>query len=333
MKEQRLLSTLDMVSEKYILEAMPAERSATKSGFTRYAAMAACLGLILTMTLLSLPALQGGPGGVVPPPVLDPSPTASAGEEQSSGPVEPSDEQQSSAEPLQPPAKREFTILWNGVTVNETDSLGPDAARRYFDPALYGEETWGEAEIVDYFGWNLAPDYIPEELTGGGAPLRGVVIRNKETGELEWDQIGRGFWSGFNEDGSPVSDTEPTFIPTGFSIRASKLGIFDCGILPTDGEKQTNFSGVPVTIVHCSLPYGPFDPDSYAPNGLYHTPAGYYDVYRTSFEVDGVAYDITADRLELEEVIKVTASTISCLTKEEVIVGEPCGLPLREAAQ
>ena len=37
---------------------------------------------------------------------------------------------------------------------------------------------------------------------------------------------------------------------------------------PADSEKQTNFSGVPVTIIHCSLPYGPFDPDSYAPTAF-----------------------------------------------------------------
>lgn len=326
MKEQRILNALGMVNEEYILEAMPAERTAGKPGFALYASMAACLGLILTMILLSMPGVQGGPGGVVPPPVPDPVPAASAGEGQASGPVEPSDGQQAGAEPLQPPARQEFNILWDGVAVNEADGLGADAARRYFDPALYDEEAWGEAEIVDYFGWNLAPNYIPEELTGGGVPLRGVVIRNKETGELEWDQIGRGFWSGFNEDGSPVSDIEPTFIPTGFRIRASKTGIFDCGILPADEGKQTSFGGVPVTIVHCSLPYGPYDPDSYAPNGLYHTPAGYYDVYRASFEVDGVEYDITSDRLELEEVVKVTASTISCLTGEEITVGEPLRL-------
>ncbi len=38
--------------------------------------------------------------------------------------------EQPSAEPLQPPAKQEFTILWDGVAVNESEGLEPDAARR-----------------------------------------------------------------------------------------------------------------------------------------------------------------------------------------------------------
>ena len=116
-------------------------------------------------------------------------------------------------------------------------------------------------------------------------------------------------------------------IPTGFTVIASKLGILHCAILPVDEIKSTDFSGVPVTLSHCSLPHGPFDPTQKAPNGLYNMPAGYYDIYEASFTLEGVEYEINAQRLELEELIKIVASVINILTGENVTVGNNTVLP------
>lgn len=307
MKEERILSVLGMVNETYILEAMNKEKPARKPKAAMWASMVACVGLIVTLTMLSVPGILKGPGNVTPPPVPDPVPVVSGGEAQPS------------SEPIQPPTEQRIVINWDGVAVNEVDQLVTDAAM-YYDPELYDKETWGETEIIDYYGWILAPNYIPEGLTGGGNPMSGTVIRSKESGELVQDQMGRGFWSDYYEDGSPKSDDE-LYIPTGFTLVASRLHIFKCGILPVDETETTSFNDVPVTIIHCSMPHGPFDPNSYAPNGLYHTPAGYYDIYKATFELDGVQYEITTQRLELEEMVKIVASVIGGYSRQEVTVG------------
>ena len=65
---------------------------------------------------------------------------------------------------------------------------------------------------------------------------------------------------------------------------------------------------------HCSLPYG---------DGASKTPAGYYDIYTAAFTLNGVEYEIEAQRLELEEVIKITASIINMPYSEDFVVGNP----------
>ena len=275
----------------------------------RWAALAACFALILAAAVLTPPDVLEGLGGAVPPPVPDvPGPVAGVDDEPSSG------------DPVAPPDVRAVTINWEGVAVNESAGMAPDAALPYRDPGLYIEETWGEEEVVAYYGWILAPAYIPEGLTGGGRGVTAGVVRERATGEIVQEQAGRSFWTDFWEDGSPKSGDD-IVIPTGFTIRASKLRILHCALLPVDESKTTDFGGVPVTLSHCVLPYGPFDPTRRDPSGLYHMPAGYYDVYVASFTLNGVEYEIEAQRLELEEVIQITASVVNVPRSEDFTVG------------
>lgn len=273
----------------------------------KWGALAACFGLLLAAATV-LPGILKGFGGAVPPPVPDaPGPVAGSGEE-SSG-----------EDPIAPPDAQNVVINWDGVFVNESAGMAPDAARLYRDPDLYTEETWGEEEIVAYYGWNLAPGYISEGLTGGGRGVRAGIWREKTTGKIVEEQAGRSFWTDFREDGSPKSDDD-LYIPTGFTVRASRLGIFHCALLPVDKSETTDFGGVPVTLSHCSLPYGPFDPTRKDPNGLHNMPAGYYDIYVASFTLNGVEYEIEAQRLELKEVVQIAASVINAPWSEKFTV-------------
>lgn len=217
-------------------------------------------------------------------------------------------------DPIQPPDAQNIIINWDNVVVNE--SAGTlDAAPLYRDPGRYVEETWGEKEIVAYYGWNLMPGYIPEGLSAGSLYVAIGIWRERATGEIVEDQAGRGFWS----DGSLKSDDD-IVIPARITVIASKLGIRHCVLLPVDESETTDFGGVPVTLSHCSLPYGPFDPTQKAPNGG-NMPAGYYDIYVASFTLDGVEYEIKAQRLELEELIKIVASVINVPSGENFTVG------------
>ena len=50
-------------------------------------------------------------------------------------------------------------------------------------------------------------------------------------------------------------------------------------------------------------------------------PAGYYDVYVASFTLNGVEYEIEGQRLELEEIIRITASVINMPPSGDFTVG------------
>lgn len=269
--------------------------------------------------MATLPSILRGQGNIVPPPELNvPGPVASGGVERPS------------AELLQPPSEPKITINWNNVFVNESAGLVSDGARRYYDPNLYDTKVWGVEEIAAYYGWNLAPAYIPDGLTGGNGPW-GFLCREKATGKIVEDMASWGFWVDFWEDGSPKSDDE-IIIPKGYTITASKLGFFHCGLLPVDDEQTTDFGGVPVTLSHCSMKHGPFDPTQKAPDGLSNMPAGYYDIYTASFTLDGVEYEVSAQRLELEEVVKTVASIINMPYSKDFVVGCSQNIPNKGTA-
>ncbi len=320
MNAAQFSSALGKVNDKYIMEAITYERK-KKSGWLKWGAMAACIGLIFTVTMAALPGIFRGQGNIVLPPNPDPDVP---------GPVASGDDGQTSAEPLQPPSEPEITINWDGVAVNESAGLAPDAARLYRDPALYNEEILDTQGVKAYYGWELAPAYIPDGLTGGGKAVSGRIVREKATGNVVEDQAGRSFWVDFWEDGSPKSDDD-IVIPKGFTIRASRLRILHCCLLPIDEERTTDFGGVPITLSHCSMKHGPFDPTKKAPDGLSNMPAGYYDIYTASFTLDGVEYEVSAQRLELEEVIKITASIIKPY-QEGFVVGGSQEIPDKGSA-
>ncbi len=311
MKEAKLLYAMNDVNRSYVQEAAEFHAGGRKDPYIRCFAAAACLCLVLlgALRLGTAPTLPDpdGPGAVVPP-----SEVSQAPEEADPTPT---------MEPMQPPEPQKVTIQWDFVAVNEAEGLGMDATRLYRDPALYTEEAFDTDSVRDYYGWELAPAYIPEGLTGGGKGPGGYLCRDKTTGEVIEDQAGRGFWVDYYEDGSPKSDDD-IVIPKGFTVRCSRLGILHCALLPVDEERVTDFDTVPVTLTHCSMKHGPFDPTQKAPDGLSNMPAGYYDIYVASFELDGVEYEVEAQRMELEELIRIVASIVK--PYEDIIVGVGC---------
>lgn len=314
MRGKDVLYSINYVNQLWIQEAADFHGERKRFPYVRYFAAAACLCLVLlgALRLGMAPTLPGpdGPGAVVPPAEVSRAPAEA--------------DPTLTIEPMQPPEPQKVTINWNQVVVNEAEGLSADATRLYMDPALYEVEHWDMEQVREYFGWELAPAYIPEDLTGGGQGVGLTVYRDKATGELIEDQAGRGFWVDFYEDGSPKSEDD-IVIPRGFTVRASRLGILHCALLPVDEERVTQFDRTEVVLSHASLPYGPFDPTRRDPSGLYNMPAGYYDVYVASFSLDGVEYEVEAQRMELEELIRIVASIVK--PYEDIIVGVGCGMP------
>lgn len=312
MSGKDVLYSINYVNQFWIQEAEDFRGERKRIPHVRHFAAAACLCLALlgALRLGMAPTVPGpdGPGAVIPPAEVSQDPA----------------EATPAVEPMQPPEPQKVTIQWDFVAVNEAEGVSPDGALLYYDPDLYDRETWGEAEIVAYYGWNLAPAYIPEGLTGGGQGVSAGIYREKATGKIAQDQAGRGFWVDYYEDGSPKSEDD-IVIPRGFSVGCSRLGILHCALLPVEDERVTQFDQTEVVLTHASLPYGPFDPTRRDPSGLYNMPAGYYDIYVASFELDGVEYEVAAQRMELEELIRIVASIIK--PHEDITVGVGCGMP------
>lgn len=319
MKVENILDAIGTINDEAVQDAR-AYKCPPYNKALKWVAMAACLGVILTASMFTLPNILKGPGGVLPPP--NPNPGFMAGDDDN--------QSQSSNEPLQPSNERNIIINWDNVVVNESAGMSSNATPLYRDPALYEKEIWSQKEIVEYYGRELNVPYIPDGLTSSGQAVTATIYREKSSGKVVQDQVGQGFWVDFWEDGSPKSDDD-IVISKGFTIAISKLGILRCGLLPVDEERTTNFGSVPVTLKHCSMPYGPYDPTTKAPDGLSNMPAGYYDVYTASFILDGVEYEIMAQRLELEEVIKITASIINMPYNENFAVGNIQALPNKDS--
>ena len=112
MNAEQFSSALGKVNDKYIMEAITYERK-KKSGWLKWGAIAACFGLILTVASTTLPGILRGQNQVELPP--DPGLVPGVSD----------NEHQDNDEPLQPPRKREITIDWDNVAVNEAAGAGP----------------------------------------------------------------------------------------------------------------------------------------------------------------------------------------------------------------
>ncbi len=295
---ENILDAIGGINDEAVLDARAYKRAQSNSA-VKWVAGAACFSLIVTVAMAALPGLLKGPGGVLPPPTPN------------LGPVASDNDTQHNDEPTQLPGEKELTINWDNVVVNESAGPALHAVPLYRDPALYNEEILDAEGVRTYYGWELAPNYVPDGLTGGGKAVSGRIVQEKATGNIVEDQAGRGFWVDFGEDGNPKSNDDIA-IPRGYTIRASRLRILHCCLLPVDEERTTDFGGVPVTLSHAALSYG---------DGISNVPAGYYDIYVASFTLDGVEYEIEAQRLELEEVIKIAASIINMPYSEDFVVG------------
>lgn len=199
------------------------------------------------------------------------------------------------------PALTADEIHFNELTEEEVGG-----ARLYFDPAIYDEIKWDKADILEYYGRELTPAYIPEGLTPSAYNEQGTtVFVKKEDGQIAYDRAGLSFYHDYYEDGSPKL-TDDVAAVKGFSLTVSRLGYpFECGIFSDLGGKSTtDIKGTPVAFSHRSAPYGPYDPET-------HEPSGFYDEYIAEFETDGVFFRVVTDQLPADEIIMIVGSILA----------------------
>ncbi len=292
MTNEKLYEVLGDISEKHINEAR-AYHKAKKPGWMKWGAMAACLAVIV-VTAVSVLSNYLNQQGTTPPDnpngVIVDNPTDNPDDDTT-------------------PTTSEIHISMDNISFNEVEAL-MDAARLWRDPELYDRIRWDRNAVIDYYGKELTPVYVPDGLTAANGNGTARVVADK-SGDIVEDTVWLGFYHDYYEHGSPKL-TEGVTARKGFSITVSKIGLLnDClYILPENEVKTSDIGGTSVTFGYRSMPYGPYDPDT-------HEPSGYYDMYVAEFQHNGIEYQIVAEQMEAEEVVKVVSSIIY---GEEVIV-------------
>ena len=278
------------VNDKYYEEA--ANYHYKKHGWVKWIAMAACLTLVLFAALSVLPDYFRQQGTTPPD-----NPDGVIVE----NPIDTTDGDTT-------PATSEIYISMENIFFNEVEAM-MDAAL-WFPPELYDDIWWDREDVIDYYGKDLTPTYVPDGLTAANGNGTAQVIADK-SGNIVYDTVKLGFFHDYDENGVPKL-TEGVLSRNGFLISVSKIGLLsdEVYILPENEVKTSDIDGTAVTFGYRPMPYGPFDPDT-------HEPSGYYDLYVVEFEQDGIKYEVLAQQMEREEVVKFVASIIY---GEEVIV-------------
>lgn len=296
MNTKKFSDAMSELDTKYIDEALNYKKKVKKPAWVKWGAMAACLAVVLFTAFSVLPNYLNQQGTTPPDNpngVIVDNPTDNTDDDTT-------------------PATSEIHISLSNIYFNEVEGVSDAASKWYgYDPELYDTDVvWDKDEVKNYYGKDLTPLYIPDGLVAasGNGTARVVLEKN---GKVVKDTVALSFYHDYYEDGSPKL-TEDVAAVKGFSITVSKIGLLnDClYILPENEVKTSDIDGTAVTFGYRSMPYGPYDPDT-------HEPSGYYDMYVAEFEHDGIEYEIVAEQMKAEEVVKVVSSIIY---GEEIIV-------------
>lgn len=192
-----------------------------------------------------------------------------------------------------PPVSSKIRISMGDIVMNQVDSFSSVDHARY-DPKTDNVVVWAKKDIIAYYVTDLTPAYIPNSLIAS-AQNDNTTVYLKQDGTVTEDTIQLGFYQ-----------SEDAAVKRGFSITASKIGIMQTCLylLPEDEVKASDIEGTAVTFGYRSMPYGPYNAET-------HEPAGCYDMYTAEFEHNGMEYQIVAEQMDVEEVVKVVASIIT----------------------
>ncbi|WP_294474474.1 hypothetical protein [uncultured Intestinimonas sp.] len=272
MTNEKLYEVLGDINEKHINEARAYHR-AKKPGWVKWGTMAACLCLMVVTAVSVLPNYLNQQGTI---PLDNPN-----------GVIvdNPTDDTM--------PATSEIHISMSNIVMNQiSDSFNTDYAR--YNPETDIKVVWNREDIIAYYGTDLVPAYIPDGFSASGDNNKAIAYIGQDGSVVE-DTVYLDFYKG---------EAAQNGIKQGFSITASKIGIVQtCYVLPEDKLKTSDIGGTTVAFGHRSVPNGPYDPDT-------HEPSGYYDMYVAEFEYNGIEYEIVAEQMEAEEVVKVVSSII-----------------------
>lgn len=293
-----LLRAMSHVDEGYVHAAEEVQARRCAPMLLRWGALAACAAVAVTGAFL---LRRSAP--VEPPTPADPSPwltgftppdgpaVSGTTAPQPTGLIPPDGPAVSGT-----PAPR-LTIDLDALAVNELADPIPGAAltaRFYLE---HEKVEWDTETVAAWFGrTDLTPAFLPEGLTPAQEGSCALVWVEKESGEAVIDLLR---FSAEDED-------DARMFPRGLVLSVSKSNPrpFRDWLHWNAAWETCEIDGVEVTIVHAVYSHGPYDPET-------REPAGHYDWYDVDFELDGLKYALSAQRLDLEEIVSVAASVIT----------------------
>lgn len=273
MNGKDLMMGLNFIGERFVQEAEEKQLKNSNLMFLKkYGSLAACFVVVFIAAISILRTQEN----VVPPDTTDVPPSITD--------VSPDIVDIGSDQP------NAYVLDLNSVKINEVARIGESDV--WYDPALYEIQNWTNKEIADYYGAELSPPYIPEELSPAIYNGSAEVVYTKD-GTIVCDQITFGYYTDYYEDGSPMQYQE-TGEKKGISVQVSKIGnLAACDyILPLTEQDKTVIDSIEVIV-------GQF-PASSTTNGF----------YTAEFEVNAIQYKIIGYQIELEDFLKVVTSVI-----------------------
>lgn len=180
------------------------------------------------------------------------------------------------------------SIALPGLHINEiSNRVSQD--KRYYPEDQYDTVTWSREQFVAHWGKDIVPSSLPADLTEFHPRHGGKVVLTKG-GEPVYDLYHFTWAEHFEEAYDPLRRS--------VTLSVSALGMAKDAVYQIDEPILSDIGGVEVMFGHCSMSYGPYDPDT-------HSPAGEYDLYVAEFSLDGIDYQLTTENLTLEEAQQV----------------------------
>ena len=307
--EELIHSTIEAATACKRSRALPPPRAAA------LAAALLCLAIVVGVSLIP----QSGGNGMCSPsgsdddaasepeatPPQNPNPSAQSNSHapESAAEATPPSESLSrpaTSEPIQPPISEPSSApspshdinLW-GLRINEL----PEGIAS--DKALYPEQdydtvTWSYDQFTDYWGRDVRPAALPDDLYESQTEHGGEVVLSKE-GQLVWDTYHFSFAERFDEQYDPLRRS--------VSLSVSAVGMEKEVVYQIDQPVLSDVRGVQVIFGHCAVSYGPYDPDT-------HQAAGTFDCYIAEFTFEGIGYQLITENLTLVEAERILLSLL-----------------------
>lgn len=180
--------------------------------------------------------------------------------------------------------------------------VSSDSLVAAWDSPMYDSIVLDTAGIIEYYGWDLIPKYIPDGLIPSEQNNSTKIYSRKDTGRIANDRKVIQFFDGYDEEGFPKGTASAGYeAPKGFELIAAKYGSLDlcCRLNISNIADTSSIGGTNVYFAHLSVPIGKVS-----------DPSGYWDNYIAEFELNGIQYRVTTKQLKAEEIVKIVSSII-----------------------
>lgn len=186
-------------------------------------------------------------------------------------------------------SQRPYVIRLDQVAVNPVSTV--HRTEPTYDPATVETLLWEKEQVTEYYGKDLTPAYIPEDLEPVSDGTAEVLV--EADGTVVFDAVELDFYTGYGPDGTlgpqPVQ---------GFSMTVSTGDVLIYEYAdPETGRQMFSVNGVEVTLGEITLN---------DQRGEYAA----FGAYTAEFTLGELRYALCFHQMEMEEVLKVVASII-----------------------